>query len=707
MKKADEHFLKLFHNNLVGMILTDEQHIIVDVNSNILQLTEFAREEMIGKTTPETKIISETVVRDFWLEFEQNQILLNKEVSFVAKSGKTVYALFSTEKIELDGKIFRLTTLIDITESKKSEKALADIYERVTDGFVALDKNWNYTYINRNAALMMNSDAEYIRGKNVWAEFPHMVGTAVQQAYFEAMEKQVTINLEEYFEPQDMWYLHMIYPSPDALSVFFKDINYRKKDEARITDSELLFRTLIKTAPVGIFETDANGSTTFVNDTWLKYTGMKFDEALGDGWMDAVHPADKEWLLKGWYNKAETNDISSSEYRIIDKAGNQRWVSGKAVPVINGDGIISSYIGTITDITALKNALNALEKSEDVLHIAQQISKTGNWELYFATGQLYWSKEVYRIFDLDVLPQEKLNKAYRDRFHPEDLHLLDEGMKLIMKTGERYEMEHRIICSDGSIKYIFAISQTIEDENGTKIGIKGTVQDITVRKTAELELLETTRQLKELSTHLQQVREDERKNIALEIHDELGQQLTGIKMDIMWLKKKLAQGDDAITFKFDDTLKLVSETVSSIRRITTELRPSIIDDLGLNAALDWLVKEFNARMDIKVNYRNYFEDAGINSFTSINIFRILQESLTNIAKHANAKTVEIFISQHEKFIQLIIKDDGLGFNTNQKRINPAFGLMGIRERTDALKGNFTIHSSPGNGTEINVTIPLN
>ena len=305
---------------------------------------------------------------------------------------------------------------------------------------------------------------------------------------------------------------------------------------------------------------------------------MKFDEALQDGWLDAVHPSDKEWLLKGWYSKADIKEISATEYRMIDKVGNLRWVSGKAVPVMNAEGVITSYIGTVTDIT--------------------------------------------------------------------------------------------------------------------------------VRKTAELELLETTRQLKELSTHLQQVREDERKNIALEIHDELGQQLTGIKMDIMWLKKKLAHGDEAIAFKFDDTLKLVSDTVSSIRRITTELRPSIIDDLGLNAALDWLAKEFNARMDIKVNYSNDFEDAGINSFTSINIFRILQESLTNIAKHANAKTVEIFISQHEKFIQLIIKDDGLGFNTNQKRTNPAFGLMGIRERTDVLKGNFTIHSSPGNGTEIKITIPL-
>ena len=578
MKKADEYFLKLFHNNLVGMILTDEQHIIVDVNNNLLQLTEFVREEMIGKTTPETKIISEAVVNDFWLEFEQNQILQNKEVSFVAKSGKIVYTLFSTEKIELDGRNFRLTTIIDITERKKSEKALAGIYERVTDGFVAFDKDWNYTYINRNAALMMNRDPEYMKGKNVWVEFPHLVGTDVQAAYFEAMEKQVTINLEQYFEPQDMWYLHMIYPSPDALSVFFKDINYRKKDEAKIADSELLFRTLIKTAPVGIFETDATGSTIFVNDTWLKYTGMKFEEAMGDGWMEAVHPTDREWLLKGWYSKTESREISTSEYRILDKDGNQRWVSGKAVPVKNMEGIITSYIGIITDIT--------------------------------------------------------------------------------------------------------------------------------VSKTSELELLETTRQLKELSKHLQQVREDERKNIAREIHDELGQQLTGIKMDIMWLKKKLAQGDKDITFKFDDTLKLVSDTVTSIRRITTELRPSIIDDLGLNAAIEWLVKEFSTRMDVPVNYHNDFDDSQINSFVSIGIFRILQESLTNIAKHAKAKGVEISVNQQEEFIQLSIKDDGAGFSADQKQTNPAFGLMGIRERTDMLKGKFTLKSRPGKGTEIKVSIPV-
>ena len=560
------------------MILTDEEHVIIDVNDYLLELTDMESTDVIGKTGIELGILNETFVKAIWQQLLVNGRISGQELSFISKKNKPVDVLFSTEKLELENKTCWLTTLVDISKRKETEKELSDVYARITDGVVAFDSNWNYTYMNNSAGVMMDRDPVQMIGKNVWIEFPHLKGSEIEQAYFKAMEKQEAITLEQYFAPYDIWYLHMIYPSPNALSVFFKDVSSKKINERKIEESELRFRTLTRHAPVGIFETDAAGLTTYVNETWMDFTGMSFNEAMGDGFLKAIHPEDREQQIKNWENKTAKSEPSFSEYRIIDKAGKQRWINGNAIPVINETGIVTGYLGTISDVSSIK-------KSEQVLQ-------------------------------------------------------------------------------------------------------------------------ERTEQLKELSTHLQNVREDERMNIAREIHDELGQQLTGLKMDIAWLQKKAGQEDPAIKNKFEDTLRLIDGTVRSIRRIATELRPSIIDDLGLNAALEWLVSEFSERMNINIQYENDFDDKNVNPDISIGLFRILQESLTNIAKHANANRVLIILKKVDEALHFSVADDGVGFDNSGGQRQRSFGLLGIRERTYMLQGEYEIFTEPGEGTKIKVCIPL-
>jgi PAS domain S-box-containing protein len=596
MKEGDEKFFKIFYNNLVGMILTDKDGLITDINDHLLQLIELERKEVIGKTGIELGLLDGEFIHKMQQKLLETGMLSGIELTFSTKSKKNISALFSTERIEIDGRENWLSTIIDISKIKEAEE--------------------------------------------------------------------------------------------------------------KISDSELRFRILTKTAPVGIFETDAAGLTTYVNETWLQYSGMQFEEALGDGWLDAVHPEDREWLKKGWYSKTQITAESISEYRIIDKKRKQRWVIGRAVPLINEKGTISGYMGTISDVTALKQALELLKNNEETLNKAQAISKVGNWEWNIQTGELSWSKELYRIFELEGHPSQTLFETYRKKFHPDDLYKLDEAIQNALNKGEGFTYEHRIICNDGSIKYILGIGEVIEDASGKVIGLKGTGQDITERKQAEEALNERTTQLRELSTHLQDIREDERTKIAREIHDELGQQLTGLKMEITWLKKKSLQDDPVIINKFDDTISLVDETVKSIRRITAELRPSIIDDLGFNAALEWLVTDFGNRMSIKIAYRNNFDDANISPAVSIGLFRILQESLTNIARHAGADTVSIKIEKVKDRVRLSVQDNGVGFDIAAKKDYLTFGLLGIKERAGKMQGDCSIVSEPGAGTAVEVSIPL-
>jgi PAS domain S-box-containing protein len=707
MQNNDENnFLRIFQNNLVGMVLADDQHVIVDINKFMLQLTETNREDVIGKTLLHLGILNKEFVRAAWREFEGYEIIQNMELSLITKKGKKIFCLFSSESVPLNGRQYQLSAFIDITERKKAERELADVYERVTDGFVAFDKNWNYTYVNKTAGTMMDREPAQMIGKNVWDEFPHLVGSDIQEAYYRAMEKQEMVSLEQYFPPQQMWFLHMIYPSPEAMSVFFKDISFRKIDEKNIADSELRFRTLTKTAPVGIFETDAEGVTTYVNETWLEFTGLTLDEALGEGWLKVIHPDDRKKLITAWRERLKNKAASISEYRIIDSKGKLRWVYGKAIPIINNDGKVTGYIGTISDVTEVKLVLEQLQKSEASLNIAQSISKIGNWEFDLKTGGLFWSNEQYRIFELEGEPNETLYEAYRSKYHPDDLQKLDDVIKNAIEKSEGYVYEHRIICNDGSIKYILGIGEVILDHDGNVVGLKGTGQDITEQKLAEEKLTERTEQLRELSTHLQHVREEERLNISREIHDELGQQLTGLKMDIAWLMKKAGSDDVAVKNKFNDALLLLDTTIKSVRRISTELRPGIIDDLGLNASLEWIVQEFRLRLKADIIYENNFDDKDINPELSIGIFRILQESFTNIAKHARAKKISINIIETGQTVQITILDDGIGFDTNIKRNSLTFGLLGIRERTYMMKGDCVIYSRPGQGTKIEVKIPL-
>lgn len=597
LKDYDGNFLKIFHNNLVGMILTNEDHIIVDINDHLLQLAELERKDVIGKTGIELGILDDDFIKGIWEEFTQKEQLLNRELLFKTKNNKPVNCLFSTERIEFDNNKYWLTTIVDIS--------------------------------------------------------------------------------------------------------------IRKKNEEKIAESELRFRTLTKTAPVGIFETDAKGATTFVNDVWLQYSGMKFEEAMGDGWLDAVHPEDREWLAKGWHSKTKIKAESFSEYRIIDKQGRLRWVNGKAVPVFNTDGLITGYIGIILDVTERKIAEQRITESEESKRFILNSALDAVIIIDSESNISFWNPQAEKMFGWTAA--EVIGSNLTETIIPTEFAASHKkGMQHYLETGEGPIMNRLIeITAMNKTGAAFPVELSIipvSQEKGKSFC--AFIRDISGRKKAELSLKETTEQLRELSSHLQNIREEERMNIAREIHDELGQQLTGLKMDIAWLMKKSALDDVVVKNKFNDVLLLVDATVRSIRRIATELRPSVIDDLGLNAAFEWLISEFSDRMQIEIKYENNFNDKNLDPDTSIGLFRILQESLNNIAKHANAGKAEITIEKVNGEVHLTVQDNGIGFDAATKQSSLNFGLLGIRERVNMMRGGCNVFSKPGQGTKIEVSIPL-
>ncbi|MFA5972416.1 MAG: response regulator [Lentimicrobiaceae bacterium] len=217
------------------------------------------------------------------------------------------------------------------------------------------------------------------------------------------------------------------------------------------------------------------------------------------------------------------------------------------------------------------------------------------------------------------------------------------------------------------------------------------------------ELKSSLTQLQQLTQYIEQVRENERIAISRELHDDLGQSLTAVKIELGMIRHKVT--DDEVVNKINKVTALVGDTIKTVQRLTSQLRPDIIDDLGIEAAIEWYTNEFSERTGIEISLDM---DPGISLSPgdSLIIFRIIQESLTNIARHSKANLACILLYQKQGFISLIISDNGIGVTEEQKKAKNAFGLISMKERAASLGGTFFINSENGKGTEIVLSIPV-
>jgi PAS domain S-box-containing protein len=229
-------------------------------------------------------------------------------------------------------------------------------------------------------------------------------------------------------------------------------------------------------------------------------------------------------------------------------------------------------------------------------------------------------------------------------------------------------------------------------------------RDLSERQRAEHELIETNRQLHALSAAQQNVREEERLRISRELHDELGQSLTGIRMEVSWLGSRLLTDQPEMEKKVRSIKNLIDGSISAVRRISSELRPLVLDDLGFSAAANWYVTQFSERTGVNVNVRLPEQDPENGSTIATTLFRILQESLTNIARHANARNVDVQLGFSESHWLLSIRDDGTGFDDKAGK-QTGIGLIGMKERVEILGGAFNLTTAPGAGVLVEVRVP--
>lgn len=281
------------------------------------------------------------------------------------------------------------------------------------------------------------------------------------------------------------------------------------------------------------------------------------------------------------------------------------------------------------------------------------------------------------------------------------------GTPFILVTGSQSE-EVAVDClKQGADDYI--LKQNLRRLPSALLRVLETKQAERTRKTAERQLRTSNKELRALSAHFQSVREEERSRIAREIHDELGQTLTALRLDLAWLQNKVSSIGGKCNAEVKDLIgemsELVDSTIQTVRRISTELRPRILDELGLLPALEWQTEEFQNRTGIRSRFSSNVEEITLDRDRSTAMFRIVQESLTNVARHAKATEVNVRLAVSVDRVTLTVEDNGKGIDGAQPVSLQSFGILGMRERAHLLGGDVAITNRQGGGTTVMVELP--
>lgn len=357
------------------------------------------------------------------------------------------------------------------------------------------------------------------------------------------------------------------------------------------------------------------------------------------------------------------------------------------------------------EIREHKRAEEQIRESEARLREAQHIARLGSWRWDMTTNAVFWSDETYRIYGLTPQSFPVSYESFLDRVHPEDRASVREAITQAYRDHQPFDFDHRIVLPSGAIRIIHAQGKVILDAAGQPQTMIGTGHDITAQKQIEARLRQSHEQLRALSAHLQSVREQERTRIAREIHDELGQVLAGLKMDATWLYNNLP-GNVKARARLQTMLTLIDSTVQTVRQLITDLRPGILDDLGLAAAVEWQLQEFQAHTGLQCELTALVEDIDLAPDGATAVFRIFQETLTNIVRHAQATQVKVQLGADAGWLWLQVQDDGRGITEAELSGSKSFGLLGMRERVALLDGSISIDGAPGQGTTVLVKVPL-
>jgi len=473
----------------------------------------------------------------------------------------------------------------------------------------------------------------------------------------------------------------------------------KKREEERILE-EGLFRTLEYGSQMGIFIIQ-DGKVRFVNRHAENQWGYSREEFIGKDAMRLVHTEDRERVRESAIKMLKGERSTPVAFRALAKDGRIRWVTETvaSVPYQGQRAVLVNYMD-ITEQIESRKKLEELEALEASILEAMPNAVVGlkNRRIIFANNGV----ETVFGWQAEDLIGKSTRIFYRSDQEYEEV---AQSLYTVMEEQRTATMEFPCRRKDGR-DIECAISAARIGEYLKERNIVVIYEDITERRQAKNDLEQSREQLQKLTVHLQSVREKERTLIARELHDELGQLLTALNTETVLLAKKIPPEFKALIERTEGMTRLIDMTMQTLKRIYMSLRPGMLDHLGLTASIGWQAEEFAKRTGIPCKVQVQPEDITLDPDLSTALFRIFQETLTNISRHAEATQVRVQLRASGKTVRLTVRDNGRGITSEQRNKPHSFGLLGIRERVAHWGGGVKITGAEGRGTTVDVSIPL-
>jgi PAS domain S-box-containing protein len=710
--EVDLLYASAFKHSFFGKAITNDDGIILRINHRLCEILGYPEAHMLGLNIRQFAADSNDLPFDTARKGDQKDICV--ESRFRDRSGEFVWAVVHIRSVRSDhDPLYFIVQIEDVTERKRLERRLLNETNWFSEMFhsapviMCVMRGPEHVFENANDLYLKFSGRSNVVGKKVREVFPEAEG----QGIFEIMdrvfktgevyttrERHLQLDIEHRDGKLSDTYLDFMFQPArnqegkvDGIFFFGVDVTEQVSARREIEQSEMRYRQIVELAQEGIWLLDENDITIFGNKKLADIFECPVEELAGQPFYNFVEPGTFE-AAHALFKSHRQFSSNTAELELRSKSGKMIWATIRSVSLVDQQGDYKGCLAMVTDITENKRVADELFKlsliakhTVNVVYIINTDEKIDWINESFVRTTGYAQEEVTgrtEDFLYGPLTDPKVKsqiKQSRKNLEPYDCELIK-----YTRLGSTLWVKHRgqpIFNQDGRLSHFFVMET-----------------DITERKNAFEKLKAAENEVRMFAMQLNTILESERLRIAREIHDELGQQLTGLKMLLGSLPTdETSAGTKKIIAEMKQS---VDAAKASIRNLATELRPGIIDTLGLVPSIDWLAKTFEAKTNIKCFISMRVVDQKFEEKISMTFFRICQEALNNIVKHAQATTVYIQLIQTRDSLSLKIADNGTGISTDNLKDPFSMGLLGMRERAKLIDARFSVEANSPTGTTL-------
>ncbi|KAA2219311.1 PAS domain S-box protein [Maribacter flavus] len=717
-------FQKAFNSQTIGMAIFDNELKFADANQYFLELLGFQLKEVIGKKFKELGIIidEESKRKEALDSLNSSGKILSMELIARPKGKEKIFFTASAETYEVNKKKYILATYLDRTDERKaqkkivaSEKKYRELTERISDAFISIDNHWNLTYVNAKAQELIQKKKEELIGKNIWDVFKNTISSSTRGKIEGALKKQEYVHLEQFHPRNNIWIESHVYPSPEGLTVYFRDITQRKVSEEE--NQKLL--AVIEKSPGFIGLSGMDGGGIYLNESGRELVGLSNEDAISNYSILDFFPEDSRQVIKEEYMPIIFKNGSWSGEGYLKSFKENRNIPAALSAFLINDKNNNKPIGigsVAFDLTDQKKTEREILELQNKMNAAIRIGKIGYWNWNFEKDIIDWSERMYEIYDVE--PGRKIDVAFtKTLIHPDDLVMHDTIIDTKISQRDNSSFSYRIIHRDKSIKYVKVQMEVTTDASGKVIASQGTAVDITEAKEFEKRLENQNAELKKTNSELD--------SFVYSASHELRAPLASLMglLDIMKKEKGEPETINRLEMMENSVMRLdafIEDIISYSRNKHMSLKCEKVNfkEIIDKALQDlWYLKN-TKKIHISTNLKTDCEFFSDRRSIAVLISNFLSNAIKYNDKTKTTPSIWIDVNTNEEKAVIEIKDNGIGIKKkSQEKIYDMFyrdssdemgsgiGLFIVKEIINKLDGTIELDSKPKIGTTFTLTLP--